>query len=860
MTPASAPLRRRTLRAVRAQWALLLALLLLALAALDASGLAWRLDLALYDAAQRGRPAPADVVIVAIDDASVASIGRWPWRRAVHATLLARLRAAGVRGVALDVIFAEPEREPALPARAAPGAGSSGQAVAPSGAVPPAAAGDGDRDGDGDGDSLLAAALRAGPPTVLPLVATPLPGMQGLAELPPIEPLASAAAALGHAQVEIDADGIARSVFLREGRGAPQHPHFALALLERVAPAELAPLRVTRHPDLAHAPADAWVRDQQLLVPFLGPPGHFTTLSYVDALRGAIEPARLRGKWVLVGATAQGLGDAYATPLSRGGRTTPGVELSANVLQALRDGSGILPAPRALRLALGALPLLLAFAGFLWLSPRQSLLLLAALWVATLAAAWLALQLGWWWPPAAALVVLTAAYPLWNWRRLEATQRFLDVEFTRLMAERMPLARETAPAIAAPRGGDALQRRIELVEAATARLRDLRRLLSDTIANLPDAALVIDRGGRVVLANPAAGALLRDPRDAPDGRGRVDVDADAGAGAGADAAPTTATATLVDAPLAALLDATFGADAIDVPALLGTELLALEARTPARGTARARDLLLRAAPFHDDGGTRLGTILTLTDVSGLRDAQRERDELVGFLSHDIRSPASSLLALTRLQRDPARALAPEAFAARAEALAQRSLELADGFLALARAEAIGRESFEPFDLRDALQDAIDETWAAARERGVALSLTAGDDTPWRARGHRGLVARALANLLGNAIRHAPQGSTVSLDGRRDGREWELRVVDAGPGIEPELRGRLFGRFQRGAAAAGRRGRDLPQPQGGGIGLGLAFVRVVATRHGGSTGVRDRADGQGGSEFFLRVPVDETPPA
>ena len=95
----------------------------------------------------------------------------------------------------------------------------------------------------------------------------------------------------------------------------------------------------------------------------------------------------------------------------------------------------------------------------------------------------------------------------------------------------------------------------------------------------------------------------------------------------------------------------------------------------------------------------------------------------------------------------------------------------------------------------------------------------------------------------------------------DARERVQRqVADAGPGIEPELRGRLFGRFQRGAAAAGRRGRDLPQPQGGGIGLGLAFVRVVATRHGGSTGVRDRADGQGGSEFFLRVPVDETPPA
>lgn len=812
MSAQRAPLYPRTLRAVRAQWALLLAVLLLALLALDALGLAWRLDNALYDAAQRGGPAPDDVVIVAIDDASVARIGRWPWSRAVHATLLERLRAAGVRGVALDVIFAEAE---------APGAGG-------------AAAG---------GDAALAAALRAGPPTVLPLVATLRTGTSGPVELPPIAPLAAAAAALGHAQVEIDADGIARSVFLREGRGAPQHAHFALALLERVAPQELAPLRVTPHPDLAHAPADAWVRDQQLLIPFLGPPGHFTTLSYVDVLSGAVEPARLRGRWVLVGATAQGLGDAYATPLSRAGRTTPGVELSANVLQALRDGRGILPVGRALRVALGALPLLLAFAGFLWLSPRQSLLLLAALWIATLAGAALALQFaGWWWPPAAALIVLTAAYPLWNWRRLEATQRFLDVEFTRLMAERTPLARETQPAITAPRGGDPLQRRIELVEAATARLRDLRRLLSDTIANLPDAALVIDREGHVVLANPAADALFA-------GRGEND---------GIAAAVVTARAP-VDAPLAVLLDATFGAGALDVAALLGATPQALEARSQARPAARARDLLLRSAPFHDDSGARLGTILTLTDISGLRDAQRERDELVGFLSHDIRSPASSLLALTRLQGDPSRALAPEAFAARTAALAQRSLELADGFLALARAEAIERTSFESFDLRDALQDALDETWASARERDVALRSAADGGGPWPVRGHRGLLARALINLLGNAIRHAPAGSVVELDGRRDGRDWELRVIDAGRGIEPGLRGRLFGRFQRGADAAGRREHGGAGSQAGSVGLGLAFVRVVATRHGGSTGVRDRADGLPGSEFFVRVPADIAPP-
>ncbi len=156
--------------------------------------------------------------------------------------------------------------------------------------------------------------------------------------------LADAAAALGHAHVEIDRDGIARSVFLREGCRPASRPHFVLALLERVAPGELAPLRGERHPDLAHAPARRLgarlAADDP--VPRPARPFHHAC-PMPTVLHGRVDDSRLRGRWVLVGATAQGLGDAYATPLSREGRTTAGVEFGANLLQALRSGSGIVP-------------------------------------------------------------------------------------------------------------------------------------------------------------------------------------------------------------------------------------------------------------------------------------------------------------------------------------------------------------------------------------------------------------------------------------------------------------------------------------------------------------------------------------
>ena len=99
------------------------------------SNVFWRTDLAIFDSALAVAPAPSDVVIVAIDDASIAALGRWPWSRAVHAALLDRLRADGARAVALDILFTEPD--PNSP----------------------------------EGDIALARAMEQGPPTVLPLLA-----------------------------------------------------------------------------------------------------------------------------------------------------------------------------------------------------------------------------------------------------------------------------------------------------------------------------------------------------------------------------------------------------------------------------------------------------------------------------------------------------------------------------------------------------------------------------------------------------------------------------------------------------------------------------------------------------------------
>jgi signal transduction histidine kinase len=256
-----------------------------------------------------------------------------------------------------------------------------------------------------------------------------------------------------------------------------------------------------------------------------------------------------------------------------------------------------------------------------------------------------------------------------------------------------------------------------------------------------------------------------------------------------------------------------------------------------------RDVLIRAVPFCDAQQQRAGTIIDVADITELRGAQRERNDVLRFLSHDMRSPASSLLGLAQLQRDPNRALPANELSQQLDLLAQRLLTLVDGFVSLSRAESIDPRIFEEFDLQDAVQDAYDEVWAAAQARENEIRLTANEES-LLVQGDRQAVARAIVNLLSNALKFSSSGAPVELHCQREGSAAVVRVLDQGRGIDPERLQTLFRRFSRGA----HRGEMDP----GGAGLGLAFVRVVADKHGGSAWATNRL--HQGAAFCLSLPT------
>ena len=175
---------------VLSEWLIVTAGLVVAVVLAASGNWLWRLDLQLHDVASSEGPRPVDpkIVIVAVDDASLAALGRWPWPRTTHARLLDRLGEYGAAGVAMDVIFAE----------AAPG------------------------------DELLAEAMHRFGNVVLPVLQREQDG-RIVGEAMPVAELMHEAAALGHIQVEFDPDGLARSVYLWEGWLQAEHPQLGLA-------------------------------------------------------------------------------------------------------------------------------------------------------------------------------------------------------------------------------------------------------------------------------------------------------------------------------------------------------------------------------------------------------------------------------------------------------------------------------------------------------------------------------------------------------------------------------------------------------------------------------------------------------
>ncbi len=361
-TSSTAPTHKR----LNSGW-LALALLATALVATLTFGrFTERLELMVYDKllSVTNRPPPDDIVILAIDDASIQAIGQWPWPRSVHAQALERLAEAKPRAVGYNVLFIDPTPD----------------------------------------DALLAEGVRRNR-TYLPL-AIDVPGLNGAPYdiALPAGPIADAATGIAHVNLQFGDDRVVREAYLEEGDG-------------KRAWVELGAAMAGLTPKMKGGGEPGLRKERPILIPYGGSTGHIPTYPLIDLLNGQILPELLANRYVLVGATATGLGDRYATPKSGETSQMSGVEIEAHLLDALLRGKAITPAGFLWQLGAALAAAWIPLLGILWLRPRGIAIMTVAMTIAIVALTFGLFRFGQiWLPPITALAGLFFVISIEAWR------------------------------------------------------------------------------------------------------------------------------------------------------------------------------------------------------------------------------------------------------------------------------------------------------------------------------------------------------------------------------------------------------------------------------------------------------------
>lgn len=226
-----------------------------------------------------------------------------------------------------------------------------------------------------------------------------------------------------------------------------------------------------------------------------------------------------------------------------------------------------------------------------------------------------------------------------------------------------------------------------------------------------------------------------------------------------------------------------------------------------------------------------------------------KEQFVSTVSHELRTPVTSIAGSLGLLDSGAVGALPDKAASLigiANRNADRLKRLVNDLLDIDKLES-GQlaMTIAPVDLCAMVRDAVEQNRPFADKADVAITLDQ-PDAPLEAMTDGDRLIQAVTNLISNAAKFSPAGSTVTVTLAATGPGATIRVLDEGPGVPPEFRARLFDRFAQ-AAATINRNPDLP-----GTGLGLSITRGIVQRLGGE--VRLDESYTGGAAFEIALPL------
>ena len=672
------------------------------------------------------RHAPSDsLVIVTIDPRSMRELPAWPWPRSYHARLLDNLFTAGAVTVGVDIDFSSRSTEAADQALAAAIARHPGRVVLP---------------------AFLQLESDAGGH---PLLHETFPN-----------PLFRESVQIGAVSVHPATDSLVRQSPYAEMFGNTPIPSLA-SRLAGIPDAD---------PSQFYLDYGIRIRDAP-------------RLSYVDVLNGTFDPKAVRGKNVLVGATAVELGDQFAVPVYR---VLPGPLLQALGYESLVQHRALSRTGAMPSLAAAGLILLLLVkisSGWDW---RRHLLGLAAIWTAlygvTLAAA------------AIAPVSVDVAMP--------AVAALLYCAFACLRQFEQ-------------------QARLLLQQ----RVADMRRraLIQSVLEDSFDGILVADADGVIEIANQAAGRLLR---QSPEEMLGMPVGA----------------FLPVSLPAREQLDRDYPLH--DDFAIAPTVPVEIELPQPAGG-AMTLELVLSCSrvPLASIGkDDRAFLTYTFRDISERRRseqslhtamqealaANRAKTEFLANMSHELRTPLNAIIGFSEMIQSeffgPLPSPRYREYAGDITDSGNHLLEVINEILDMAKFES-GEFQLEEdvVNLADTVERCLRRVRGAHGAAGLGFDKEIADDLP-QLRGDPRLIRQAILNVLANAVKFTPQGGTVSVAVAKTDFGLVVRITDTGIGIPADEIPRVLRPFYQVDSQLARKYE--------GTGLGLALVNAYIQLHQG----------------------------
>lgn len=351
------------------------------------------------------------------------------------------------------------------------------------------------------------------------------------------------------------------------------------------------------------------------------------------------------------------------------------------------------------------------------------------------------------------------------------------------------------------------QTRLRLQELAASRTR-----LETVLLSMFDGVMVVDSGGAILLMNEALRALFAVDGD-PVGRRPLEV--------------------VRNADIQDVVDRTLEHTG-------GVESKELALVVPVEKT-----LLVHATPIVLDGKVD-GAVLVFHDITELRRLEKVRQDFVANISHELRTPVSTIKGYAETLLDGALEDKEHArdFLNIIHSDSERLAGLIDDILDLSRIES-GRLKLEPRScaLREIVGRAVSALGRRAQEKAIRLAAEIPADLP-DVMADQDRIAQVLSNLLDNALKYTESGGSVTVTAREQDGRVRVDVTDTGIGIDEKDLPRVFERFYR---AAGRQPSERA-----GTGLGLSIVKHIVQAHNGQVFVRS-TPGRG-STFSFTLPT------